>query len=236
LSECGIGDIRLLHRLASGCTPEQNRVSRPVCFYDRSGRVIYEQAGAVSTGSDTNPLAPVSFGRAFMENGELRPFPFKADFLNYASLDDLHRFLTAIICPETVVPDRSMHLRGDDYRLLRTWMGLLPRESGMPRFTAYQDNFKKFFLFGGTDRPLSPGLREFNVVGRAYGFLSDVAYLADPEEGIEFFLSATVYVNDNEIINDDVYEYDTIGKPFLAEVCKTVYEIEKRRETIPNIF
>jgi hypothetical protein len=230
LAACGFGDIRLLHRLCAGCSPAENRVSNPIRFCDDAGRTIYEQPGSVSSGPDTNPLAPVSFGRAFVEKGEIRTAPFKADYLNYAPLDDLHRFLIAIISPGGVPPEKALHLTEEDYLLLRTWMGRLPGESGMVRYAGYPDNFKKFFLFGSSNAPLSPTLREYNVAGRAYGFLSDLAYLADTERDIEFFLSATIYVNANERVNDDVYEYDTIGRPFFAALCGAVYDYEGTRE------
>ncbi len=233
LLECGFGDIRLLHRLAaSGCTPGQNRVSNPVRFVDGSGKTIYEQEVSVSSIPDANPLAPVAFGTASIVNGEFRPKPFTADHLNYASLDEMHRFLIAIIFPDSLTPEQSVRLAGEDYRLIRTGMGLLPGESGMPRYAAYPDNFKKFFLFGNAGRPLSPALREFNVAGRAYGFLSDCAYLADSRRGIDFFLSATIYVNANGIVNDDVYEYDSIGRPFFAALCRAAYELKKTGKTI----
>jgi hypothetical protein len=35
-------------------------------------------------------------------------------------------------------------------------------------------------------------------------------------------LSATLYVNADGVLNDDRYEYDTIGYPFLAELGRRV--------------
>jgi hypothetical protein len=230
LSKCGFGDIRLLHRLTSSCTLKENRMSNPVRFIDDSGRVIYEQPVVASSIADTNPLAPVSFGKATIVNGELQPTPFSADYLNYAPLGEMHRFLIAIMFPDSDAQEQSIRLQSNDYRLLRTGMERLPSESGMPRYAEYPDNFRKFFLFGDTDHPLSPTLHEINVAGRAYGFLSDLAYLGDSEKGIDFFLSATIYVNANGIVNDDIYEYDSIGRPFFAALCKAVYEFEKTRD------
>ncbi|MGA3051073.1 MAG: serine hydrolase [Chitinispirillaceae bacterium] len=230
LSECGFGDIRLLHRLASGCTHKENRMSNPVRFIDDSGRVIYEQPPTASSIPDANPLAPVSFGNATIVNGELRPSPLTADYLNYAPLGEMHRFLIAIMFPDSAAREQSIRLQSNDYRLLRTGMELLPGESGIPRYAAYPDNFRKFFLFGDTAHPLSPTLREINVAGRAFGFLSDLAYLSDSERGIEFFLSAVIYVNANGVVNDDIYEYDSIGKPFFAALCRAVYEFETTRK------
>ncbi|WP_262490176.1 hypothetical protein [Hymenobacter coccineus] len=39
-----------------------------------------------------------------------------------------------------------------------------------------------------------------------------------------------VYVNVNGILNDDHYEYDAIGFPFLRELGRRVYEAECRRK------
>ena len=38
-----------------------------------------------------------------------------------------------------------------------------------------------------------------------------------------FFLSATIYVNDNNVINDNIYEYDEIAIPFLAKLSQSIY-------------
>ena len=54
--------------------------------------------------------------------------------------------------------------------------------------------------------------------------------MADSARGVEFLLSAVVYVNANGVLNDDQYEYDTIGFPFLRESGRHVYEAECRRK------
>ena len=54
--------------------------------------------------------------------------------------------------------------------------------------------------------------------------------MVDEKEGIQFLLSATILVNKNEIFNDDTYEYDTIGIPFLAQLGREIYALEKNRK------
>lgn len=81
----------------------------------------------------------------------------------------------------------------------------------------------------GTLPPSDANLRIFNVVGKAYGVLSDCAYVADFENNVEFMLTAVLYVNEDEILNDDKYEYDTIGHPFLAELGNLIYNFERTR-------
>ncbi|MFT6321385.1 MAG: hypothetical protein ACJAT4_002315 [Granulosicoccus sp.] len=60
--------------------------------------------------------------------------------------------------------------------------------------------------------------------------MTDVSYIVDFEKGIEFFLTATISVNENQIFNDDKYEYKTIGLPFLSTLGKVVYDYEVQRE------
>ena len=44
-------------------------------------------------------------------------------------------------------------------------------------------------------------------------------------ENDRFILTATMYVNDNNIINDDIYEYETIGIPFFASLGKEILSL-----------
>ena len=69
----------------------------------------------------------------------------------------------------------------------------------------------------------------FNKVGDAYGFLSDVAYIVDFEKNIEFMLSARIYCNADGILNDDKYDYENVGLPFMKQLGKMIYEYEATR-------
>lgn len=73
-------------------------------------------------------------------------------------------------------------------------------------------------------------LRIYNKVGDAYGFLTDAAYIIDTKHNVEFILAATIYTNQNATFNDNEYEYDEIGFPFLRHLGQAIYEIELARE------
>ena len=66
-------------------------------------------------------------------------------------------------------------------------------------------------------------IKIYNKVGFAYGQLSDVAYIK--KENISIILTATIDVNTNKIYNDDTYDYDLIGFPFLAEISREIIKI-----------
>jgi hypothetical protein len=82
-----------------------------------------------------------------------------------------------------------------------------------------------------------PGLRIFNKVGDAYGFLLDVAYVADFENQVEFMLSAVIYCNSDGILNDDRYDYDQVGFPFMKLLGERIYahELKRPREHKPDL-
>jgi hypothetical protein len=42
-------------------------------------------------------------------------------------------------------------------------------------------------------------------------------------------LSAVIYTNENQIINDGKYEYNTVALPFLAELGRQIYAFELKR-------
>ena len=79
--------------------------------------------------------------------------------------------------------------------------------------------------------------RIFNASGEAFGQLVDVAYIVDFDKKIEFFLSAVIYCNSDGIFNDDKYDYETIGFPFLKNLGKIIYEYElkRQRSNIPDL-
>ena len=67
-------------------------------------------------------------------------------------------------------------------------------------------------------------VRVYNKIGQAYGTSTDSAYIKNYKEDIEFFLTATIYTNNNEIINDDIYEYSDIAIPFLSKLSNILYK------------
>ena len=58
----------------------------------------------------------------------------------------------------------------------------------------------------------------------------DDIYIVDEKNQIEFILTATILVNKDGIFNDDKYEYDEIGIPFLAALGREFYNFEINRK------
>ena len=144
---------------------------------------------------------------------------------------DLHEILQTVIFPEAHFEEERFQLTESDYDFLYQYMSQLPTETTYPDYSSpdYYDSYVKFFMYGDTHDPMPKQMRIFNKVGLAYGYLIDVAYIVDFENQVEFLLSAVIHVNENQIYNDGVYEYDSLGIPFLATLGRKVYEYEKQR-------
>lgn len=228
LAAKGFPGVRLVHRLSVPFSPEENLAMNPVRFV-QEGETLYAQAASVS--APLPAAGAVSLGRGYVEGDSLvmRPMDFSAK--NRLSLEDLHRMLIAVIFPESLPPAQRFGLSEDDYRFVRRYMGQWPGETRFPKgVSEHDDGYVKFFLLGGSGARPAGSLRIFNKVGLAYGFLIDAAYICDPATGVEFLLSAVIFVNENGIFNDDRYEYDSVGFPFFRQLGATILRHELQRQ------
>ncbi|MBT8188095.1 MAG: hypothetical protein KJO73_10430, partial [Croceitalea sp.] len=108
-------------------------------------------------------------------------------------------------------------------------MQALPKSAGYDT-EEYYDSYGKFFMFGDSQEPIPANVKIYNKVGYAYGSLTDCAYIKDTQNNIDFMLIATILVNKDGIFNDDQYEYDDIGIPFLAQLGREIYALELKRQ------
>jgi hypothetical protein len=92
-------------------------------------------------------------------------------------------------------------------------------------------------LLGSEKTKPDSSIRIFNKVGDAYGFLTDIAYIVDFKNNVEFMLSATILCNNDGIFNDDTYDYDGIGFPFMKNLGKTIfqYELGRKKPFTPDL-
>lgn len=229
----GYEQTRIVHRLSvSGFDTLSNRYTNPVEFYSEDD-VLYQQDEVYSSFHSNLRLKEQVRGVARMDNeGAILAEPFDFRYKNYISLQDLHDLLTAIIFPEDVSGEQSFNLTEEDYQLLWKYMSMLPRESKSPTYPEYADwdSYVKFLMFGDKKGRMPDQIRIFNKVGDAYGFLTDIAYIVDFENKVEFILAANIHVNKNQTYNDGVYEYDEIGLPVLAKIGKIIYQYELSRK------
>ncbi len=235
LRRLGLRRSRVVGRLAVGDAPPNSLHTNPVAFYADTAcrQLLYRQPAAYWAGPVPHwRLRGTRIGRAHVEGAAVVPGPLDLGQKNVLPLRDAQRALRAILFPETLPARRRPALAPADYALLRAALSEAPGRGPWPRYDRahYPDTYAKYLLGGGGQAALPPGVRVFNKIGQSYGFLIDHAYVTDAARGVEFLLSAVVYVNADGVLNDDKYEYDTIGLPFLRELGRRVYEAECRRK------
>jgi hypothetical protein len=236
LHQKGYKDTRILHRLGPEGFPfsyEDNQYTNPISFTP-GDQLLYHQGEVYSQIPDRYRVKTKNeqLGVAHINKaGELINEPFDFSVKNFFSLRDMHDVLKAVMFPDQTPAHRRFNLRETDYQFLYKWMSTFPSESGINAYQEKEDNYVKFFIYGDQEQgDIPPSIKIFNKVGWAYGFLTDVSYIIDLENKVEFFLAATIKVNENDTYNDGKYEYDTIGMPFFGNLGRAVYQYESTRK------
>jgi hypothetical protein len=230
LHKMGYDDVQIIHRLQLSLSEDENRHTNRVGFYDTAGKLIYEkpsQNSGLQYASRNTRL-----GKGYMRGADLINEPFDFSKKNRISLWDLHQILRSVLFPEAVSKKQRFKLTKEDYDFLHKCMSTMPPESKYPSYDTleYPDTYVKFLMYGSQKGASDPSVRIFNKVGDAYGFMLDVAYVADFKNNIEFMVSAVIYCNSDGIFNDDKYDYASVGYPFLKNLGQVIYNYELKRQ------
>ena len=239
LKRHGFNNSRIISRLSVGDSGENARYTNPFTFYDKS-QEIYHQPQQFDSKDYPLKLNGLLKGKGYLDGNDsliLKPFNF-AD-KNAFALKDQHLMMQKLMFPESFPESKRFNLNPKDYEFLYTYMSRYPTDNIKPTYQS-QDYYPTYckFLYYGADKNISPNpnIRIFNKVGDAYGYTIDNMYFVDFENNIEFILSAVIQSNNNQIYNDNTYEYETICLPFLKNLGQMIYDLELKRDKkiIPN--
>ncbi|MBQ4804192.1 serine hydrolase [Aquimarina sp. MMG015] len=219
---------RISHRLSTNNA--SNTKSQSLIFKKniQDSIPLYKQSGIENLPSAELALKDVLKGKGYILNDSLISTPKDFSQKNYLPLRSLHGLMKRIQFPDTFTPKERFKISERDRDFIIKAMKTLPYEAGYDK-KEYYDGYVKFFMFGDTKKDIPKHIEIYNKVGYAYGYLTDCAYFKDTKNNVEFILSATIHVNENEIYNDDNYEYDKIGIPFLAQLGRMIHDLEKQK-------
>lgn len=233
LAQLDFPKIRIINRFDGNCNGTEHLITNPVSFYDTNLKLVYHQDQQYSVIKYKHPLGTVKVGKAYINTGNKKVMEPK-DFtnMNYLSLNDIHTMLYRLIFHDQLTQNEKFNLTEEDRVFLIKYLTLLPRESQIPKYNTkeYYDSYKKYFICGDSKKSImNTDLKITNIVGQSYGFMSDCAYIHNSSDKVEFMLSAVIYTNANEVLNDGRYEYNSIALPFLAELGRQIYQYELKR-------
>lgn len=223
-------------RRFNNCDTLQNRYTNPIFFYNDAGELLYEQEMAFNN----TPFYPEKTNWKMPEKPTYMNI-FNRDYENEMSLDDIHTILIAIMLPESLEFEKRFKLKNKDYQLLWRNLGSFPDERKLTIKEEEKDFFpayKKYLFYGrNKDAQIKKNIRIFNVVGWWGGVVTDCAYIVDFENKIEFFVSAQIGINHNEISEGEGYQKYSF--PFMQKLGEGLYEYEKSRlnekKYLPNL-
>lgn len=229
LNEKGYTSTRITRQFM-GYTEEQNRHTNGIQFIDEMGNTIYSQAPQYNTDSFQFPT-PILIGNAHINReDQLVATPFDFTKHNNLSLEDMRKMIQSVVFPKSVEKKNRFNLSEEDRLFLLQYMSQYPSETNYPKYDSeiFYDSYVKFF-FSDSSHKIPDHIRIFNKVGWAYGFMTDVSYVLDTKNNIDYMLSATIYVNSDGVVNDSKYDEDSVGFPFFDKIGRAIYGYELNR-------
>lgn len=225
LQHRGVTPVRIAHRLST--SNADDIVTKPLVFY------LNDSTTSLSNSIIGAPPIPLKIdnlkkGKGFYSDGPLINEPFDFSLKNHYPIEAQSNLLKRILFPEAFEKTQQFDLSEEQQEFLKSTMAKLPHELGYNREEFY-DSYVKFFMYGDSEEPILKHIKIYNKVGYAYGTLTDCAYIKDEKNKVDFMLVATILVNKDEIFNDDNYDYEEVGIPFLAQLGRELYEIELER-------
>lgn len=222
----GVEPIRIAHRLSA---PNGDDVTtKPLVIYLNDSTTVLSKP-IINSPAKPLQLHRIKKGKAYYDDDSLQMAPFDFSLKNYFPIQAQNALIKRIIFPEAFPKEQRFDLSDEQRSFLLEAMHILPAKLGYDP-EEYYDSYVKFFMFGDDYDPMPEHIKIYNKVGYAYGTLTDCAYIQDTKNNIDFIVNATILVNSNGVFNDDDYDYDTVGIPFLAQLGRELYEYELNRK------
>lgn len=222
LKQKGFKDFSIYHRLST--KESDNLKTKEINFY-RHGEINQIQKSINNKPLTKLNLKNLNKGIGFILDNELQDKSMDFSRKNYFSIEELNNILICLFFPE-VSKNKKFNLSNSQNLLIQKLMSSTPYDMGFDK-NIYPNNYNKFFIYGDKDGMINDNI--YNKVGNAYGYSIDNAYIYNKNSDRHFVLTACIYTNANNILNDNYYEYDEIGIPFLAEIGRflTNYNIRQ---------
>lgn len=219
LSERGI-NARIAHRLS---VANSAQITTKSLIFQNDDTIIFKAGTILNQPVQSLKLNETIKGKGYMVNDSLVKNPMDFSKKNYLPVSALHNIMKQLMFPKLYPQEKQFKLSKEDRNFLIKTMTILPKEAGYAS-SEYYESYVKFLVFGDSKKPIPNHIKIYNKVGNAYGYLTDCAYIINEKTKQEYIITATIHVNKNQIFNDNNYEYDSIGFPFLAELGRQLIE------------
>ena len=167
------------------------------------------------------------YGSKSEYRGEIVDGPFDFNYNLEYSIQDIHSTSMRLFFPQFFDEDDRWNLREEDRQFLLESMKSVPKDLRGKEYLntkKYPDNLYKYIVHGD-DNPIYDGVITYSKMGISYGFVTETAYVTNPKTNKRYVLTANIYVNSNDTVNDGKYEYKELARPFLARFGQLLLEL-----------
>ena len=215
-------------RFAS-CSAKENRMTNPFYFLSINGDTLFKRPAEYYSDAYEKPLKDMEVKSFSVPSKKKKTKVTSKDFSlnNTMPLKDIHAILMELVYPES--QPFNFNISDEDRKYLLKHLSIQPSMTDnlkLHKNPPYYDFMTNYFFYGSDSKSTDLKIDVCNIVGLAYGFATDVAYIRDAEKNIEFFLSATVYANYG---GKTGYAYAQKGLPFLKQLGLSVYNAHLKK-------
>jgi len=228
-----LGEMRMKrsvirHRFAS-CSAKENRATNPFYFLGSNGDTLFKRPAEYFSGDYIRPMKDMEVKSFIGASKKKKVKVTSKDFSlnNTMPLMDIHALLMELIYPES--QPFNFSISDDDRKFLIKQLTIQPSEAEnkeLKKNPPYYDFMTNYFFYGSNQKSSKINVNVTNIVGLAYGFATDIAYVQNKEENLEYFLSATVYTNYG---GKTGYAYAQKSLPFLKQLGLSVYDAQLKK-------
>ncbi len=216
IARWGLTSTRVVHRVGDGRGPTA------------PGMWLLGDGGPTRVSSRGGPIAPLPpiaglrVGVAHVDpRGHLVPEPLDFSEKNRIGLRDLQDLLVAVTRPDLLDEQRAPRISTSDRAALLGILRMLPSETsprGLPRPPRALDAQLKPLHAAVAAAMPDASIATYGKSGRAYGFTVVSSYIVDETTKRSAFVAIAMYTNDDETLNDDLYDYATVADPFVERI------------------
>ena len=191
-------------------------------FYQNQSHLELHEFAQQYTYDDTKLL-----GSKHEYRGEIVDGPFDFNYNLEYPIGDIHSTSMRLFFPQFFSTEDRWDVRQSDREMLMEAMKSVPKDLGQKKYfdkRKYPDNLYKY-LIHGDDNTKYDSVITYSKLGLSYGFVTETAYVHDPSTNRRYILTASLYVNSNDTVNDGKYEYEQLAKPFLARLGQLILDL-----------
>lgn len=234
LGNAGFTNVHI-YKAFTGCDTLQQLTTYPSVIAEGNGASKHVRNQAVVK------MSPFAFRNAYVyekdrcfgsqhenEEGNIVPGPYDLNYSIEIPLHDLHEMMLRFMFPEQFPEEKRWNIRPEDRTYVLELLGTYPSEirSVYRSLKHLNDSIYKY----ATPQALTNVFRTYGKLGLSYGFASEVVFIPVEDRTNGFLLSYSVYVNQNDVVNDGKYEYEEEARPFAKTLTKHISRMYKSLE------